>query len=84
MMSGGGNGIEIRALSQHGRITMNRCGCEAPSAMAEPVRTHQVNQVIRHPRTTFGAAIVDVNKRSVSAESRAFTLKYLRTRWRSI
>ena len=33
----------------------------------------QVNQVIRHPRTTFGAVIVNVNKRSVSADARTFT-----------
>ena len=26
------------------------------------MRTNQVNQVIRHPRTTFGAVIVNVNK----------------------
>ena len=29
-----------------------------------------VNQVIRHPRTTYGAVIVNVNKRSVSADAR--------------
>ena len=38
----------------------------------------QVNQVIRHPRTTFGAVIVNVNKRSVSADARTFTPNYLR------
>ena len=37
----------------------------------------QVNQVIRHPRTTFGAVIVNVNKRSVSADARTFTPNYL-------
>ena len=41
------------------------------------VRTNQGNQVIRHPRTTFGAVIVNVNKRSVSADVRAFTSNYL-------
>ena len=30
--------------------------------MAAPVRTNQVNQLIRHPRTTFAVAIVSVNK----------------------
>ena len=54
-----------------------RRGCEAPPAMAAPVRTNQGNQVIRHPRTTFGAVIVNVNKRSVSADVRAFTSNYL-------
>ena len=39
---------------------------------------HQVNQVIRHPRTTFGAVVVIVNKRSVSADARAFSPNYLR------
>ena len=39
---------------------------------------HQLSdQVIRHPRTTFGAVIVNVNKRLVSAEVRAFTPNYL-------
>ena len=45
--------------------------------MAAPVRTNQVNQVIRHPRTTFGAVIVNVNKRSVTADARVFTPNYL-------
>ena len=45
--------------------------------MAAPMRTNQVNQVIRHPCTTFGAVIVNVNKRSVSANARAFIPKYL-------
>ena len=54
-----------------------RHGCKAPSAMAAPVRTNQVNQVIRHPRTTFGAVIVNVNKHSVSADARAFNPNYL-------
>ena len=45
--------------------------------MTAPVRTKQVNQEIRHPRTTFGAVIVNVNKRSVSANARAFTPNYL-------
>ena len=40
--------------------------------MAAPVRINQVNQVIRHPRTTFGAVVVDINKRPVSADARAF------------
>ena len=37
----------------------------------------QVNQVIRHPHTTFGAVIVNVNKRSVSADACTFTPNYL-------
>ena len=41
------------------------------------MRTNQVNQVIRHSRTTFGAVVVNVNKRSVSADARAFTQNYL-------
>ena len=45
--------------------------------MAAPVHTNQVNQVIRHPRTTFTAVIVNVNKRSVSADARVFILNYL-------
>ena len=45
--------------------------------MAAPVRTNQVNQVIRHPRTTCGVVIVNVNKRSVSSDASAFTLDYL-------
>ena len=53
-----------------------RRGCEAPLAMAAPVRTNQVNQVIPHPLTAFGAVVVNVNKRSVSAEARAFTPNY--------
>ena len=45
--------------------------------MAAPVRTNKVNQVIRHPCTTFGAVIVNVDKRSVSADACAFTPNYL-------
>ena len=45
--------------------------------MSAPVRTNQVNQGIRHLRTTFGAVIVNVNKRSVSADARKFTPNYL-------
>ena len=56
---------------------MARRGYEAPSAMPAPVRTNHVNQVIRHPRTTFGAVTVRVNKRSVSADAHAFTPNYL-------
>ena len=41
------------------------------------MRTNQVNQVILHPRTAFGAVVVNVNKRSVSADARAFTPNYL-------
>ena len=41
------------------------------------MRTKQVNQVIRHPRITFGAVIMNVNKRSVSADARGFTPNYL-------
>ena len=37
----------------------------------------QMNQEIRHPRTTFGAVVVNVNKRSVSADARTFTPNYL-------
>ena len=40
--------------------------------MAAPVRTNQMNQVIRHARTTCEAMIENVNKRSVSADARAF------------
>ena len=59
------------------RLTMlciysDQRGYEAPKTMAAQVRTNQVNQVIRHPRTTFGAVVVNVNKRSVSADARAF------------
>ena len=35
------------------------------------------DQVICHPRITFGAVIVKVNKRSVSADARTFTPNYL-------
>ena len=45
--------------------------------MAAPVRTNQVNQVIRHTLTTFGAVVMNVNKRSVSADARAYTPNYL-------
>ena len=45
--------------------------------MAAPVRTNKVHQVIPHPRTTFGAVIVNVYKRSVSADARAFIPNYL-------
>ena len=45
--------------------------------MAAPVRTNKVNQVIRHARTTFGAMIVNVNKRSVAVDARAFISNYL-------
>ena len=54
-----------------------RRGYEAPKTMVTPVLTNQVNQGIRHPRTTFGAVIVNVNKRSVSADTRAFIPNYL-------
>ena len=54
----------------------HRCGYEAPKTMAAPVRIKEVNQVIRHPSTTSGAVIVNVNKRSVSADARAFTVNY--------
>ena len=37
----------------------------------------RTNQVIHHPRTTFGAVIVIVNKRYVSADARAFIPNYL-------
>ena len=46
-------------------LNLARRGYEAPSAMAAPVRTNHVNQVIRHPRTTFGAVTVNENKRTV-------------------
>ena len=52
-------------------------GYEAPKTMAVPVRTNQVNQAIRHQRTTFGKVAVNVNKRSVSADARAFVPNYL-------
>ena len=48
--------------------------------MAAPGRINQVNHVICHPRTTFRAVIVNVNKRSVSADVRAFTPNYHSTR----
>ena len=38
---------------------------------------HQTSEVIRHPRTTFGRVIVNVNKRSVSADARTFIPNYL-------
>ena len=41
------------------------------------MRTKQVNQMIRHPPTTFGAVIVNVNKHYVSADARPFTPNYL-------
>ena len=50
----------------------DRRGYEPPTTMAAPVRTNQVNQVIRHPRTTFGAVVVKVNKIFVTADARAF------------
>ena len=68
---------EIVFTSRKRALGWYRRGCEAPSAMAAPVRTNQVNQVIRHQRTTFGAVIVNVNKRSVSAGARTFTPNYL-------
>ena len=54
-----------------------RRGCEAPSLMAAPVRTNTSESSDRHPRTTFAAVIVNVNKRSVSADARTFTPNYL-------
>ena len=54
-----------------------RRGCEVPSAMTTPVRTNKVNQVIRHPRTTFGAVVLNVNKRPVPADARTFTPNYV-------
>ena len=54
-----------------------RRGNEAPNTMAAPVCTDQVNQVIRQPRTTFGAVVVNINKRAVPAEARAFMPNYL-------
>ena len=38
--------------------------------MATPVRINQVNQVIRHPRTTFEVVTVNVNRISASADTR--------------
>ena len=37
----------------------------------------RADEVIRHPRTAFGAVIVNVKKRSVSADARTFTPNYL-------
>ena len=54
-----------------------RRGDEASKTMAAPVRTNQVNQVIRHPRITFGAVVANVNNRSVSADARASIPNYL-------
>ena len=45
--------------------------------MAAPVRTNQVNQVIRHRYTTFRALVVNINKHSLSADARAFMPNYL-------
>ena len=58
-------------------IVAYRLGYEAPKTMAAQVRTNQVNQAIRHPRTTFGAVVVNVKRRSVSADARTFTPNYL-------
>ena len=67
----------IHSLANLRALSLRR-GCEAPSAMTASVRTNQVNQVIHHRRTTFGAVIVNVNKRSVSAaDARTFTPNYL-------
>ena len=41
------------------------------------MRTKQVNQVIRHPHTNFGAVVVNVNKLSVLADALAFTPNYV-------
>ena len=41
------------------------------------MRTNQANQVICYPRTTFGAVVVNVNRRAVSADARSFTPNYL-------
>ena len=38
---------------------------------------NQVNQMIRHPCTTFGAVVVSVNKRSVTPDARTFIPHYL-------
>ena len=66
-----------RSVSESGFIIIVGEGYEAPKTMAAPVRTNQGNQAIRHPRTTFGVVAVNVNKRSVSADARAFTPNYL-------
>ena len=49
---------------------------EAPKTMAAPVCTNQVNQVIRHPRTTFREVVVNVNECSVSADAPSFIPNY--------
>ena len=54
-----------------------RRGYEAPKTMAASMGTNQMNQVIRHPHTTFGAVVVNVKKRFVSADARAFIPNYL-------
>ena len=59
------------------RHCRSRRGYEAPKTMAAPVGTNQVNQVIRHSRTTLGAVTVNVNKHSVSADARSFIPNYL-------
>ena len=41
------------------------------------MRTNQVDQVIRHPRTTFGGVVVNVNKRSVSTDAFALIQNYI-------
>ena len=48
-----------------GGVSIHRLGCEAPKTMAAPAHTNQANQGNRQPRTTYGAAVVNVNKRSV-------------------
>ena len=53
-----------------------RRGYEAPKTMAAPVRTNQMNQVIRHSITTFGAVDVNVNKSSDSVDAGAFIPNY--------
>ena len=57
--------------------SISRRGYEVPKTMAATVRPNQVNQVIRHPRATFRVVVVNVNKRSVSADARAFIPNYL-------
>ena len=58
------------------KVSFQRRGYDAPKTMAAPVRTNQGNQVIRYPRKISGAVIVNVNKRSVSADARAFIPNY--------
>ena len=55
------NEFYVRFKFQTVQPVLSRRRYEAPKTMAAPLRTNQVNEAIRHPRTTFGAVIVNVN-----------------------